>query len=328
LTGNNQPLLKSQIVQSLAGRAAYLHQTPFDRQELAGFTSLPANTDEWLFKGFYPPLYDRPFDPADWFAQYVTTYLERDLSQLLQVKDLRAFHRFLRLCAGRTGQVLNLSDLGRDADVSHTTIKQWLSILEASDLVFFLPPWHDNFNKRLVKSPKLYFYDVGLAGYLLGISTPAQWQTHPLRGAFFETLVISDRVKRGLAAPRPPAWYFWSSPSGLEVDLIEQQGQELRAYEIKSSATFRPDQLKNLQAWGSLAGLANHQLCLLNDGVEILEHRGIAIKPWGGLTLTRMLKKWRLSPIFLMGCRSRAFANLALAKRCRPLYPDFALLAG
>jgi predicted AAA+ superfamily ATPase len=198
---------------------------------------LPTNTDEWLFKGFYPPLYDRPFDPADWFAQYVTTYLEPDLSQLLQVKDLRAFHRFLRLCAGRTGQVLNLSDLGRDADVSHTTIKQWLSILEASDLVFFLPPWHDNFNKRLVKSPKLYFYDVGLAGYLLGISTPAQWQTHPLRGAFFETLVISDRVKRGLAAPRPPAWYFWSSPSGLEVDLIEQQGQELRAYEIKSSAT-------------------------------------------------------------------------------------------
>ena len=281
LTGSNQPLLKSQIVQSLAGRAAYLQQQPFDTQELTGCATRPLGTDEWLFKGFYPPLYDRPFDPVEWFAQYVSTYLERDLSQLLQVKDLRSFHRFLRLCAGRTGQVLNLSDLGRDADVSHTTAKHWLSILEASFLIFFLPPWHENYQKRLVKSPKLYFFDVGLAGHLVGITAASQWETHPLRGAFFETMVVSDLVKQGLSSAVRPEWFFWSSPGGLEVDLIKMQGTETQAYEITSSATFRPEHLKNLRAWGNMAGLSADRLCLLYDGSELMVHHGVTIKPWG-----------------------------------------------
>ncbi len=280
LTGSNQALLKSQIVQSLAGRAAYVQLPPFDSAELAKLAGTPASTDEWLFKGFYPPLYDRPFEPVEWFAQYVHTYLERDLTQLIQVKDLRSFHRFLRLCAGRTGQVVNLSDLARDADVSHTTIKQWLSVLEASFLIFFLPPWYDNFQKRLVKSSKLYFYDVGLAGFLAGITEARQWETHPQRGAFFETMVVSDLVKKSQSSGCRSEWFFWSSPSGMEVDLVELRGADVHAYEIKSSATFRPDRLKNLLAWGDLAGLPPEKLHLLYDGNESLVHRGVSVAPW------------------------------------------------
>jgi len=201
LTGSNQPLLKAQIVQSLAGRAGYVHQLPFSAWEL-GDHATPAHLDEWLFKGFYPPLYDRPFLPLDWFAQYVATYLERDLRQLIQVKDLRAFQRFLSLCAGRTGQILNLSNLARDADISHTTVKHWLSALEASYLIFFLPPWHENYQKRLVKSPKLYFYDCGLAGYLAGISSAVQITVSEAgsqwifsAGGFSPHLVSSMRLK-------------------------------------------------------------------------------------------------------------------------------------
>ncbi len=280
LTGSNQPLLRSQVSQSLAGRAAYLNLPPFTVSELAGAGLKAEFSQDWLFKGFYPPLYDRPFTPADWFAQYTQTYLERDLSQLAQLKDLSSFHRFVRLCAGRTGQVLNLSDLARDAEISHTTAKNWLSLLEASFLVFLLPPWHENFQKRLVKSPKLYFLDVGLAGSLVGISQADQWATHPLRGAFFETMVVADLVKQSWAGQLGSQWFFWSSPGGLEVDLIERSSAGIRAFEIKASATFRPEQVKNLLAWASLAGIETSALTLLYDGAETLVHRGVRVLPW------------------------------------------------
>lgn len=277
LTGSNQPLLRAQLNQSLAGRAAYLNLPPFTMRELAG--QAPATFDA-LFKGFYPPLYDRPFKPVDWFAQYVSTYLERDLTQMVQVRDLRAFHRFLCLVAGRTGQILNMSDLARDADTSHTTVKHWLSILEASSLIFFLQPWHDNYQKRLVKSPKLYFVDVGLAGYLCGINEPSQWDVHPLRGAFFETMVVSELWKRGLAESVSPLWYFWSSPQGLEVDVIKMVGNSIRAIEIKSSHTFKVEQLRNLLAWAELAGVPDDVLELRYAGAESIRHRGVAVLPW------------------------------------------------
>lgn len=280
LTGTNQPLLSSHVSQSLAGRAGYVTLPPFTAGEVLAVDPHPREVDEWLFRGFYPPLYDRPFAPDEWFPSYVQTYLERDLSQLAQLKDLRAFHRFLRLCAGRTGQVLNLSDLARDADVSHTTARSWLSLLESSCLVVLLPPWHENFQKRLVKSPKLYFVDVGLASSLVGISRPEQWTTHPLRGAFFETLVVVDRIKSSWAAGSGTEWFFWSSPGGLEVDLIEQSSRGLRAYEIKSSATFRPECVKRLLAWGDLANVSPSALTLFYSGEESLVHRGVRVLPW------------------------------------------------
>ncbi|HAP44518.1 MAG: hypothetical protein A2087_02605 [Spirochaetes bacterium GWD1_61_31] len=283
LTGSNQPLLKAHVAQSLAGRAAYLHQSTFSSAELAGCPTLPETADGWMAKGFYPPLYDRPFEPLDWFAQYVNTYVERDLSQLLHVKDLRSFHRFLKLCAGRTGQVINMADLARDADVSHTTVKHWLSVLEAGFLIFFLQPWQANYQKRLVKSPKLYFWDVGLAAYLAGISDARQWYSHPQRGAFFETLVVSDLIKRSLYAAPPGEWYFWASPQGIEVDLIRTCGTRLRAIEIKSTQTFKPEHLKNLKAFAALAGLEPSDLELRYDGTESFSHQGISILPWAAL---------------------------------------------
>jgi len=280
LTGSNQPQLRAQVAQSLAGRVGTVVLLPFCQRELLAATLGSASTDEALFRGYYPPLYDKPFRPTDWFDQYVQTYLERDLVQLGQVKDLSLFHRFLRLCAGRTGQVLNLSDLARDADVSHTTARNWLSLLEASHLVFLLPPWHENYQKRLVKSPKLYFYDVGLGGWLAGIRDPSQWAAHPLRGAFFETLVVADRVKASKAWGDPVEWFFWSSPSGLEVDLVERRGGDVRAHEIKSGATFRADSVKNLLAWATLAGVPPEKLTLHYDGDETFVHRGVRVVPW------------------------------------------------
>jgi predicted AAA+ superfamily ATPase len=280
LTGSNQPQLRAQVAQSLAGRAGAAVLLPFTQDELGKAGLGERSTDEALFQGFYPPLYDKPFEPSDWFDQYVQTYLERDLVQLGQIKDLSLFHRFLRLCAGRTGQVLNLSDLARDADVSHTTVRSWLSLLEAAYLVFLLPPWHENYQKRLVKSPKLYFYDVGLAGWLAGLREPAQWAAHPLRGAFFETLVVADRIKASKARPDPGEWFFWSSPSGLEVDLVERRGSTVGAHEIKSGATFKTDSVKNLLAWADLAGVSPENLTLHYDGDEEFVHRGVRVVPW------------------------------------------------
>jgi hypothetical protein len=164
--------------------------------------------------------------------------------------------------------------------VSHTTAKHWLSLLEASFLVFLLPPWHENYNKRLVKSPKLYFYDVGLAGWLSGVRDATQWANHPLRGAFFETMVVADLVKTSLASPDPSQWFFWSSPSGLEVDLVERRGPEVWGHEIKSSATFRPGHVKNLLAWSALSGVPPNRLCLHNDGTETFEFQGVHVAPW------------------------------------------------
>jgi len=280
LTGSNQPLLKSQLVQSLAGRAAYVYQSVFSSEELTKEENLPESTDQWLVKGFYPPLYDRAFEPVEWFAQYITTYLEKDLSQLIKIKDLHSFTRFLQFCAGRTGQVLNLSDLARDADVSHTTVKNWLSMLEAGYIIHFLNPWHENYSKRLVKSPKLYFWDTGLAAYLAGIFEPAQMKTHPLRGPFFETMVVSDLKKQFLHEKVPSEWFFWSSPGGPEVDLLHKQGQQFEAIEIKSSGTFKIQHLKHLLSFAKMAEHLDLTLKLVNDGDERGEVRGVMVHPW------------------------------------------------
>ena len=282
LTGSNQPLIRSNISQSLAGRAAYIKLLPFCIEEFkqSGREEWKEPSDSFLWKGFYPPIYDRLFQPEEWYSQYVQTYLERDVPHILPIREMRSFQRFLRLAAGRTGQILNMSELARDADVSHTTIKEWLSVLEASFLIFFLQPWHENFSKRLVKSPKMYFYDVGLAGYLAGIMSREQWETHPLRGPFFETLVISDIVKGSLALKKRIQWYYWSAQGGPEVDLICSLGNSRYAFEIKSSATFRPEHTKSLLSWSTLANRGNKNLYLLYDGTETFQHRDVNIVPW------------------------------------------------
>ena len=177
-----------------------------------------------LFRGMYPPLYDRSVEPGTWHANYVRTYLERDLRSMINVKDMAVFQRFLRLCAGRTGQLLNMSGLASDTGVSVKTVGSWLSMLQAGYLVHLLQPYHRNFRKRLTKSPKLYFLDTGLAAYLMGITSPAQMAAHPLRGALFETYVVVELLKAELNRGREPRLFFWRDHRGREIDVILERG--------------------------------------------------------------------------------------------------------
>ena len=246
LTGSQQFGMVSAITQSLAGRVGLLALLPFALSELQRVARIPSSINELLWQGSYPPVYDRPVTPTAWYGSYVQTYLERDVRQLIQVRDLTLFQRFLRLCAGRTGQLLNQSALADETGISHNTVREWISVLEASYLIHRLPPQHRNFNKRLVKTPKLYFVDVGLAAWLLSIETPDQVATHPLRGALFETWVVGEflksRFNRGLASNLT----FWRDHRGQEVDLVLEQAGKLQPIEIKAGATVNRDAFKGL----------------------------------------------------------------------------------
>ncbi len=254
LTGSQQFGLLSSISQSLAGRAGLLQLLPFALEELQAGSVLPASLDEVLLRGSYPPLYDRPLAPGDWLPSYVATYLERDVRQLLAVRDLSQFQRFLKMCAARSGQMLNLSALAADCGITHVTAREWLTVLEASYIVHLLRPYHQNFGKRLVKMPKLYFLDVGLMAYLLGIRDAASLSTHAARGALFETLVVSEWIKRQFNAGQAAELYFWRDNAGHEVDLLIPHGEQFIPVEIKSGATFSSDWSAALRKLSGLFG--------------------------------------------------------------------------
>jgi uncharacterized protein len=280
LTGSQQFGLMASITQSLAGRSAFVELLPFATSELARAGKLSADVDQQLLTGCYPPLHDRDLEPAAWFAVYVAAYVERDVRQQIRVQELETFQRFVRLCAGRTGQLLNLSALGTECGISHNTAKAWLSVLEASYLVFLLKPYHVTFNKRLVKTPKLYFYDSGLAAWLLGIRTPEQLTTHPLRGSLFETCVVADLVKARRNRGESNGLYFWRDSNGVEVDVIEEQGIHLRPIEIKAGQTVRPESFRSLERWMELAGDKAVHPTLIHAGSESYQHRGIRAVGW------------------------------------------------
>lgn len=280
LTGSQQLGLMSKVTQSLAGRTAFIELLPFSLDELAKTGSPPKSLDEMLFNGGYPALYDRLLTPAQWFPAYVTAYVERDVRQLINVHDLEVFQRFVRLCAGRSGQLLNLSSLASDCGVTHNTIKSWISVLEASYILFQLRPHHKNFNKRLVKSPKLYFYDVGLLCWLLGIREAEQVSTHPLRGHIFETLIVSEYVKAYLNRGVPPPIHFWRDSNGNEVDLIVEAGNSLMPIEIKSGQTVNRDFFNGLKRWAELAGDQAGTPTLVYGGEESYSHAGVEVVSW------------------------------------------------
>ena len=240
LTGSEHFQLSRSISQTLAGRTALLHLLPFSLREYA-MAGGASELDAMLFAGFYPRIHDQRLEPQQALADYLETYVERDVRQIAEIRNLSSFRRFIRLCAGRIGQLLNLSSLGADAGVSHLTARHWLTILETSYLLFQLPPWFANIRKRLVKSPKLYFYDVGLACHLLGIETASQIATHPLRGALFENAVVVEVLKHGLNRGRRPELGFFRDNRGLECDLLYPHAAGSTAIEIKSGATFAPD---------------------------------------------------------------------------------------
>jgi len=280
LTGSQQFGLMSGISQSLAGRSAFVELLPLSRNELEAEGGAPAELDKCMYTGGYPALYHCPLVPRQWFPAYVTAYVERDVRQLLNVQDLDIFQRFVRLCAGRSGQLLNLSTLANDCGVTHNTAKAWISVLEASYLVFLLRPHHASFNKRLIKSPKLYFLDTGLLCWLLGIQEPGQLEAHPLRGAVFETFVISELRKAFFNRGEPPMFYFWRDSNGNEVDLLIESGGGLIPIEIKSGQTLNRDFFTGLERWNALAGSMARNPTLIYGGDEVQERRGIRVLGW------------------------------------------------
>lgn len=229
--------MTSTISQSLAGRTALLRLLPFTLAErrLAGASDA---VDEILYSGCYPRIHDQGLDPTQALADYLVTYVERDAQRIGRIRDLAAFRRFVRLCAGRVGQLVNLSSLGADAGVSQPTAREWLGVLETSDIVFRLPPYHTNIRKRLTKSPKLYFVDVGLASYLVGIRSSEQLAAHPLRGSLFENAAVSEAVKHSHNCARYAEMSFFRTSDGLECDLLYPTAAGRAAVEIKSGATL------------------------------------------------------------------------------------------
>jgi predicted AAA+ superfamily ATPase len=250
LTGSQQFELMSQVSQSLAGRTAVLRLLPFSLAELARMHPI-ARLPQTLLAGFYPRIHDRKLDPSQALGDYFATYVERDLRQLAAVHDLQRFERFVRLCAGRIGQLVNLTSLGNDAGVSHATARAWLDLLQTSYIVHVLPPWFTNTSKRLVKSPKLYFHDVGLACWLLGLRTAEQVARDPLFGALFENLIVIEALKARFNHGESAQMYFYRDATGNEVDLLLPTGRQFRAVEIKAGATVNPDYFRGLNAFAA-----------------------------------------------------------------------------
>jgi len=284
LTGSQQFGLMSGITQSLAGRTAFIELLPFSINELNQAGLVSKNLDEMLFNGSYPPLYDRKLSPRTWLAAYVTAYVERDVRQLLKVQDLESFQRFVRLCAGRSGQILNLSSLANDCGITHNTAKAWISVLEASYILFQLRPHYVNLSKRLIKSPKLYFYDTGLVCWLLGIQEASQLAAHPLRGSIFETLILSELVKTSFNKGERATFHFWRDSNGNEVDVIADAGTKLMPIEIKSGQTLNRDFFTGLERWMDLAGDQAISPVLVYGGIDKHIRRGINIYGWNAVS--------------------------------------------
>jgi uncharacterized protein len=280
LTGSQQFNLLASMTQSLAGRVALVSLLPFSLTELQKAELAPDRLEELLFAGLYPPIYDRQIEPGIWYGNYVQTYLERDVRQVLNVQDLGVFQRFLRMCAARNGQLLSLSGLANDCGVTHHTAKSWLNVLEASYIVHLLPPHHSNFTKRLIKTPKLYFYDCGLAAWLLGVQSPEQLVIHPQRGPLFESWAISELLKARFNHALASNLYFWRDRAGREIDILLDQGNQLLPVEVKSGQTVAQDFFLGLERWQSLAGAAAGRAWLVYGG-DGRQSRSLAeVVPW------------------------------------------------
>lgn len=249
LTGSNNFFLQESISQSLAGRVGYLFLLPLTINE-TGIKEKNAN--ELIFKGCYPALYNNATDAARFYANYIRTYVERDVRLIKNITDLYTFERFLRLCAGRIGQLLNMSSLSVEVGVDVKTISSWIGVLEASFIVFRLQPYHKNFNKRVVKMPKLYFYDTGLAVALLGIESADQLTLNSFRGSLFENMVIIDFLKTRYNNGKLNNLFFWRDSKGNEIDLLFEVGNSLLPVEIKSGQTLSEDSFKGLQFWNKM----------------------------------------------------------------------------
>jgi len=253
LTGSQNHVLMQSIDQTLAGRTALLELLPFSQNEIMTTGLQNDNVNDQIFNGCYPRLYAKDIYPTDYYPNYISTYIERDVRNLVNVGDLKKFIKFIKLCAGRIGQLLNKTSIATEAGISVPTVDSWISVLESSYIAYLLQPYHENFSKRLVKTPKLYFYDTGLACSLLDIQSADQLATHFLRGGLFENMVITELFKHYLNLGIKPTLNFWLDAAGNEIDLIDTTFGNFKAYEIKSGATFSKDFFKGLAKWAKLS---------------------------------------------------------------------------
>ena len=299
LSGSHNFLLLQSISQTLAGRTRILHLLPFSLSELEGREGLPpaslgaepkaalpqGHRDLLLtlHTGFYPPIHDRGLAPREWLADYYQTYLVRDVRDVLKVGDLEAFDRFVRLCAVRAGQLLSLSDLGKDSGVSHTTARRWLSVLVASFQLTLLRPFFGNIGKRFIRSPKLYFLDTGLLCYLLGVRDPGDLAAHPLRGAIFESHVVAELTKGYLHRGEEPRLSFWRDARGHEVDVVVDEGPQPTAVEVKSGRRIVDGFFDGLRQWRRLPGREESPCAVVYGGDEGLVRDGIVVHSWHDL---------------------------------------------
>ncbi len=287
LTGSSQFKLREAIAQSLAGRVCLFNLLPLSIEELKNSNLLADDFFKVSTQGFYPAIFDRKINASDYYSDYMQTYVERDVRSLINLKDLKVFQAFLKMCAARVGMVVNFTSIGNDLGVSRETIKTWLNVLEASYLLFQLPPYYENLNKRLVKSPKLYFYDVGLLCYLLGVERD-HLQSHPSRGAVFENLIINELQKMKLNHHQVADFYFYAEHSGIEIDLIIPHKGKLLTFEMKSSATFHSHFLKNITQWKKNRSTQHHSAYLIYNGEE--QSRGeVKVLPWSSLNQVKLL---------------------------------------
>lgn len=280
LTGSSNFLLMEKISQTLAGRTAVLHLLPFSFPEL---DSLAGPYENQIFKGQYPRIYDRDISPTDFYPSYIQTYVDRDVRMIKNIGDINSFIQFTQLCAGRIGQPLNYASLANDAGISPNTAKSWISILESSYILYRLQPYHQNFNKRLVKSPKLYFYDTGVACSLLGVREQEQVNLHYMKGSLFENLILNEFIKRSFNRGEYRQTYYWQDNHGKEIDCLLVSGERVTAVEIKSGKTMSTSYFDNLKYWQSLTSLPENHGYVVYGGDQSMQTSAGDLISWRDL---------------------------------------------
>ena len=286
LTGSNNFLLQENITQTLAGRIAYLHLLPLSLEELKISQHIKPNYPWHLINGGYPEVIAHEIDPSDWFPSYINTYIERDVRQLKNINNLSQFTKLLSLCAGRTGQMLNMTALANDCGMSQVTVAAWLSVLQSSYIIYLLKPYHNNFSKRIMKTPKLYFYDTGVVCSLLGIKSAEQIPIHASKGPLFENMIVSELLKERFNKGEADNLFYWQDKTGNEIDILMENGDKLPAFELKAGETISSDYFKNLKYFAALETGEVERFVVYGGDQEQKRSDGIHVKPWFKLVAT------------------------------------------
>lgn len=283
LTGSNNFLLQENITQSLSGRIAYLQLLPLSLEELKEVRQVHNRYTWHIFHGGYPEVISEKIKPTDWYPNYISTYIERDVRQIKNINNLSLFTKFLRMCAGRTGQILNMTSLSNDCGIDQKTVASWLGILQGSYVIFLLKPYHNSFNKRITKTPQLYFYDTGVASSLMGIKSDDEIAIHAAKGALFENLIISELIKNKWNVGENDELYYWRDKTGNEVDIITENAGKIAAIELKAGETISSDFFKGLNFLSKLNAPLSEQKVVYGGNQIQKRSNGIIVKPWNNL---------------------------------------------